>query len=96
MADINIERKGRSPLPWIIGAVVLALLAFVLLRGRGGDDVDTAETVVIDSTAVMDTAPMPMAAPIDSTTTVTTGPSTTTVAGDTNGAATTDSASPTP
>ena len=48
MADINIERKRKSPLPWIIGLLALALLAFFLMRGRGDDDVEPA-TVVSDS-----------------------------------------------
>jgi hypothetical protein len=51
MADIDIERKKRSPLPWILGLVALALLAFFLMRG--GDD-DERE-VVTDTTTV--TAP---------------------------------------
>jgi hypothetical protein len=39
MADINIERKSGAGnvLPWIIGLLVLALLAWWLLAGRGDD-----------------------------------------------------------
>ncbi|HYR09052.1 MAG TPA: hypothetical protein VEQ60_14820 [Longimicrobium sp.] len=48
MADINIERKRKSPLPWIIGLLALALLAFFLMRGRGDDEVEST-TVVSDS-----------------------------------------------
>ena len=50
MADINIERKKRSPLPWILGLLALALLAFLLLRGLGGDDEERTEGVVVDTT----------------------------------------------
>jgi hypothetical protein len=52
MADINIERKKRSPLPWILGLLLLALLAFFLLRGRGDDEPATGGTVVDTTTAV--------------------------------------------
>ncbi|HEX6373524.1 MAG TPA: hypothetical protein VF006_31655 [Longimicrobium sp.] len=48
MADINIERKRKSPLPWIIGLLALALLAFMLLRNRGDDEAEPAP-VVTDS-----------------------------------------------
>jgi hypothetical protein len=58
MADINIERKKRSPLPWILGLLALALLAFLLMRGLGGDDDDRAEeTVVVDTTTTTTVAP---------------------------------------
>jgi ABC-type transporter Mla subunit MlaD len=42
MADINIERKSGAGnvIPWIIGLLVLALIAWWLLAGRGDDDVD--------------------------------------------------------
>jgi hypothetical protein len=52
MADINIERKSGagSMLPWIIGLLVLALLAWWLLAGRGDDDV---EEVYSDTTVVV-------------------------------------------
>jgi hypothetical protein len=49
MADINIERKRKSPLPWILGLLALALLAFLLMRNRGDDDVEQPATVVTDS-----------------------------------------------
>jgi len=57
MADINIERKKRSPLPWILGLLALALLAFFLLRGRGDDDVERTENVVVDTTTAVTTTP---------------------------------------
>jgi hypothetical protein len=50
MADINIERKKRSPLPLIIGLLALALLAFLLMRTCGDDDPDPAVAPVTDTT----------------------------------------------
>jgi hypothetical protein len=58
MADINIERKKRSPLPFILGLLVLALLAFLLMRSCGDDDADVREGTVVDTTtATTTTAP---------------------------------------
>jgi hypothetical protein len=57
MADINIEKKRRSPLPWILGLLALALLAFMLMRG-GDDDAEVVEGTVVDTTtAATTTAP---------------------------------------
>jgi hypothetical protein len=56
MADINIERKRKSPLPWIIGLLALALLAVLLMRGCGDDEAEPA-TVVTDSTTTVTTTP---------------------------------------
>jgi hypothetical protein len=97
MADINIERKRKSPLPWILGLLVLALLAFLLMRSCGDDDPEPTTTVVTDTmTAVTsDTTMAPMAAPMDTTPRVTTD-STVAVTPDTNAAATTDTTPPTP
>ncbi|HEX2211303.1 MAG TPA: hypothetical protein VHG93_26700 [Longimicrobium sp.] len=53
MADINIERKHRSLLPWIIGLLVLALLAFFLMRSLGGDP-EATEGVVTDTVTAPD------------------------------------------
>jgi hypothetical protein len=70
MADINIERKRKSPLPWIIGLLALALLALLLMRTCGDDDDDAEAVVVTDTTtATQVAAPMDttvMAAPMDS------------------------------
>jgi hypothetical protein len=55
MADINIERKKRSPLPWILGLLALALLAFLLMRGLGRDDDERTEGVVVDTTTAATT-----------------------------------------
>ena len=48
MADINVERKGPSIWPWIIGLIVLALLIWALAEMLGGDRADTA--AVVDDT----------------------------------------------
>lgn len=46
MADINVERKGRSPLPWILGLILLAALAFLIWKylAGGGDNPAPAAT----------------------------------------------------
>lgn len=49
MADINVERKQRSILPWILGLLVLALLIWLLASMFNGDD---DETVVVEQTTV--------------------------------------------
>lgn len=37
MAEIHIERKTRSPLPWLLALVLLAALVwFLVARGRAG------------------------------------------------------------
>lgn len=54
MADINVERKPRSPLPWILGLLLLALLAFLLWRyvfSDGGVAPANDSSVVVDSAA---------------------------------------------
>ena len=40
MAEINVEHRKRSPLPLIIGLILLAALAYLLYDNvlRGGDD----------------------------------------------------------
>lgn len=40
MADINIERKGNSIWPWLVGVALLAVVVFVVLtyfKGRNDD-----------------------------------------------------------
>jgi hypothetical protein len=55
MADINIERKKKTPLPWILGLLVLALLAFLLMRGCGDDEADPVPAGgVTDTTTAVD------------------------------------------
>lgn len=49
MADINVERKGPSIWPWIIGLIVLALLIWALAEMLGGRD-DPGRTAVTGDT----------------------------------------------
>ena len=67
MADINIERKSgaASALPWIIGLLGVALLAWWLLAGRG-DDRRTQEGTYVDTTTAP-AAGMAAPAPVDTT-----------------------------
>jgi hypothetical protein len=59
MADIDIERKKKSPLPWVLGLLALALLAFLLMQSCGGDEeADPAVAPVTDTTTAVSTAPM--------------------------------------
>jgi len=54
VADINVERKGPSIWPWIIGLIVLALLIWALVEMFG----DRTQPVVADpraDTVVVDT-----------------------------------------
>lgn len=75
MADINIERKSGagSVLPWIIGLLVLALLAWWLLAGRGDDRED--EGTYVDTLTAPATTVVPPAT-ADTFGTVTTTPDT--------------------
>lgn len=38
MADIQVERKGPSIWPWIVGLLVVALLAWALIEMFGRED----------------------------------------------------------
>jgi hypothetical protein len=38
VADINVERKGPSIWPWIIGLIILALLIWALVELLGGEE----------------------------------------------------------
>ncbi len=52
MADINVERKGPSIWPWIIGLIVLALVIWALAEMFGRDDrraVGPAEPLGVDT-----------------------------------------------
>ena len=53
MADIDVERKGPSIWPWIIGLIILALLIWALAEMLGDDDVDTAP-IVTDTPALVE------------------------------------------
>lgn len=60
MADIDIERKKKSPLPWVLGLLGLALIAFLLMQSCGDDEeADPAVAPVTDTTTAVSTAPMP-------------------------------------
>ena len=38
MADLKKKKKKTSPLPWIIGALVVIAILFFLFRGSGDTD----------------------------------------------------------
>ena len=69
MADINIERKGNSIWPWVVGIALLAVVVFVVLtyfRGRN-EDVTAAPA---DSSAVQQAPQYQPAPPPSSTDTI--------------------------
>jgi hypothetical protein len=41
MADINVERKRPSLVPWLVGLILLALLVWAAAKVLGGDDQTT-------------------------------------------------------
>ena len=43
MADINVERKGTSIWPWIVGLIVLALLIWALMELFAEDEAEVVE-----------------------------------------------------
>lgn len=60
MADIDIERKGPSIWPWIIGLLILALLVWGLVEMMGDDEdeVDADEAAVVEEP--LEPAPPPV------------------------------------
>jgi hypothetical protein len=67
VADINVERKGPSIWPWIVGLIVLALLIWALVEMFGREDPtvvapgrDTVGVVPADTAPMAPVAPMPM------------------------------------
>lgn len=54
MADINVERKGPSIWPWILGLIALALLIWALTQMFGREDRTAG---VVTDTMVTDTFP---------------------------------------
>ncbi|MDB4947706.1 MAG: hypothetical protein JWM27_355 [Gemmatimonadetes bacterium] len=56
MAEIKVERKRRSVLPWVLGILALAVIAFVVFRVFGGDGGPGNVVAGGDSTVVVDTA----------------------------------------
>ena len=55
MADLDVQRKKKSPLPWILLALlILALVAFLIWNNR--DSIDNAtDPVTTDTTIATDT-----------------------------------------
>lgn len=53
MADINVERRKRSPLPLILGLIVLAAVAFFAWRYMSGQSTpaDDAKSVGVPTSA---------------------------------------------
>ncbi len=61
MADINVERRGPSLWPWIVGLIVLAVLIWALVEmfGTTGDP----DVIAPADTAVVDPFPAPAPPP---------------------------------
>lgn len=79
MADINVERKGPSIWPWIIGLIILALLIWWFVSRSGGERravpaTTPADTVMVDTTAGMMTPAAPIG--VDTAMPATTEPTT--------------------
>lgn len=69
MADINVERKGPSIWPWIIGLIVLALLIWALTQLFGRNETrPTPAATPVDTPAVVDTPTTTVAPGIPQTT----------------------------
>lgn len=51
MAEIKIERKERSPWPWVIGALALAALVVLLIGVLGDDDDGELQRAGLDTAA---------------------------------------------
>lgn len=52
MADLDVVKKRKSPLPWIILAlIIVALLAFLLLNNNDEPAAITTPDAAYDSTA---------------------------------------------
>ena len=61
MADINVERKGPSIWPWIVGLLVVALLAWALIEMFGGGEM-RPDAIPADTAAVgLEVVPPPLA-----------------------------------
>ena len=59
MADINVERKGPSVWPWVIGLLVLALLIWALVEMFDGGAEPMLTDPLADTTTVLDTMGTP-------------------------------------
>jgi hypothetical protein len=63
VADINVERRGPSIWPWIIGLIVLALIIWALTQMFRGDDTATRPvTTPADTPAAVRDTPRGMGA----------------------------------
>lgn len=60
MADINVERKGPSIWPWIIGLIVLAVLIWLLTEMFDSDDEVETEPA-LEEPVMVEPAPEPAA-----------------------------------
>jgi hypothetical protein len=63
VADINVERKGPSIWPWIIGLIVLALLIWALTQVLGRDDTRQRPMTPVDTPATRVDTPTTIVAP---------------------------------
>lgn len=62
MADINVERKGPSIWPWIIGLLVLALLIWAIAEMVDTDEEQVAQVEEVQEPVAV--APTPTPAPV--------------------------------
>ena len=53
MADINVERKRRSPWALIIGLLLLLALLWLLFQFLGNDQDDADDDVVTDTVGML-------------------------------------------
>ena len=61
MADINVERKGPSIWPWIIGLIILALLIWALAALLDNDDDEVVLDEPVPAVVEEPIAPAPIA-----------------------------------
>lgn len=59
MADINVERKGPSIWPWIIGLLVLALLIWAIAEMVDTDEPEVAEVTEVEQPVAAVPTPEP-------------------------------------
>ncbi|HEX7091247.1 MAG TPA: hypothetical protein VF192_13985 [Longimicrobiales bacterium] len=63
MADINVERKGPSVWPWIIGLLVLALLIWAIAEMVDTDETQVAEVEEVEPATQPAAVPAPTTQP---------------------------------
>lgn len=59
MAEINVERKGPSIWPWVVGLLVVALLAWALIEMFGRGEMRQDPIVADTSGVAREAAPPP-------------------------------------